>query len=170
MSSRNLKRSLKLDLDRHDDAARFNGLKSLTLNCCVFDPSRSREALASSIYRAAGVPGPRTAFAEVTLTVAGKYDKEHVGMYTIIDGVDKNFLKLNFKNNAGLLMKPERVPGLVYLGEDWARYKDTYLPKRKATKDEIKRVLDFTKLVNATPDARFNEEIASYLDVDAFLK
>lgn len=170
MSSRTLKRSLKLDLDRYDDAARFHGLKSLSLNCGVFDPSRSREALAYSIYRAAGVPAPRTAFAEVMLTVAGKYETEHVGMYSLIEGVDKNFLKLNFKNSAGLLMKPERVPGLVYLGEDWARYKDTYQPRREATKDEIKRVIDFTKLVNATSDAQFNKEIASYLDVDAFLR
>jgi hypothetical protein len=169
-ASRNLKRSLKVDIDRHDDAARFHGLKSLTLSNGVMDPSRSREALAYSIYRAAGVPAPRTAFAEVTLTVAGKYDKEHVGLYTLIEGVDKNFLKLNFKNNAGLVMKPERIPGLVYLGEDWARYKDAYFPKREATKDEIKRVIDFSKLVAATPDAQFNEEIASYLDVDAFLK
>jgi spore coat protein CotH len=170
MSGRNLKRSLKVDIDRLDHPARFHGLKSLTLNCGVFDPSRSREALAYSIYRAAGVPAPRTAFAEVTLTVPGKYEKEHVGLYTLIESVDKNFLKLHFKNNAGLLMKPERIPGLVYLGEDWARYKDTYLPKREATKDEIKRVIDFTRLVNATPDAQFNTEIASYLDVDAFLK
>src|SRR6266568_602951 len=73
LSSRNLKRSLKVDIDRHDDAARFHGLKSLTLNCGVFDPSKCREALAYSIYRTAGVPAPRTAFAEVTLTVASKY-------------------------------------------------------------------------------------------------
>lgn len=169
-ASRNLKRSLKVDIDRFDDAARFHGLKSLTLSNGVMDPSKSREALAYSIYRAAGVPASRTAFAEVTLTVPGKYDNELVGLYTLIEGVDKNFLKLNFKNNAGLLMKPERVPGLVYLGEDWARYKDTYLPKREATENEIKRVIDFTRLVNAAPDAQFYEEIESYLDVDAFLR
>ena len=169
-ASRNLKRSLKVDIDRLDDAARFHGLKSLTLSNGVMDPSQSREALAYSIYRAAGVPAPRTTFAEVTLTVPGKYDKELVGLYTLIEGVDKNFLKLNFKHNAGLLMKPERIPGLVYLGEDWARYKDTYLPKREATNEEIRRVIDFARLVNVAPDSQFNKEIASYLDVDAFLK
>jgi spore coat protein H len=170
MSARNLKRSLKVDIDRYDETARFHGLKSLTLNCGVFDPSKCREALAYSIYRAAGVPAPRTAFAEVTITVPGKYDKEHIGVYTLIEEVDKNFLKLNFKNNAGLLMKPERVPGLSYLGEDWARYKDTYRPKREATKEEIRRVIDFTKLANVAPDEQFNREIESYLDVDAFFK
>jgi len=31
-------------------------------------------------------------------------------MYALVEHVDKNFLKVNYKNNAGLLMKPERVP------------------------------------------------------------
>jgi len=170
MSGRFLKRSLKVDIDKFDSGARFHGLKSLTLNCGVFDPSKSREALAYSIYRAAGVPAPRTAFAEATITVPGKYDREHVGLFTLVETVDRNFLKLNFKNNAGLLMKPERLRGLDYLGEDWARYKDTYQPKREATREEIRRVIDFTRLVNAAPDAQFDKEIATYLDLDAFLK
>ncbi len=168
-TSRGLKRSFKVDLDRYGEAARFHGLKSLTLNCGVMDATKGREALAYSIYRAAGVPAPRTAFAEVTITVPGKYDKEHVGVYTLVEGVDKNFLKMNYKNDNGLLMKPERIRGLDYLGEDWARYKDTYQPKREATKEEVKRVIDFTKLVNQGTDADFNKEIVKYLDVDAFL-
>jgi spore coat protein H len=159
-----------VDIDRIDDAARFRGLKSLSLHCGVMDPTKGREALAYSIYRAAGVPAPRTAFAEVTLTVPGKYDKEHVGMYTLVESVDKNFLKLHYKNNDGLLMKPERIRGLDHLGDNWDRYKDTYQPKREATKDEIKRVIDFTKLVNQVTDAEFDKEIANYLDIDAFLK
>jgi len=65
-TARNLKRSLKVDIDRHDEAARFHGLKSLSLHSEVMDATRSREALAYSIYRAAGVPAPRTAFAEVS--------------------------------------------------------------------------------------------------------
>ncbi len=170
MTARNLKRSLKVDLDKHDDAARFHGLKSLTLNCGVLDPSRGREALAYWVYRAAGVPAPRTAFAEVSLTVPGKYDKEHVGFYTLVESVDKNFLRLHYKNDRGLLMKPERIFTLAHLGDDWERYKDSYQPKREATKAESQRVIDFTKLVNTGTDAEFNKEIANYLDIDAFLK
>ena len=169
-TARSLKRSLKVDVDRIDDAARFHGLKSLNLHCGVMDQTKAREALAYSIYRAAGVPAPRTAFAEVALTVPGKYDQEHVGVYTLVESVDKNFLKLHYKSNDGLLMKPERLRGLDHLGDDWARYKGTYQPKREATKDEITRVIGFTKLVNQGTDAEFDKEIANYLDIDAFLK
>ena len=62
-------------------------------------------ATAFSVYRAAGVPASRTAYAELTLTVPGKYDKELVGLYTIIEQVDKTFLKAHFRNAKGLLPK-----------------------------------------------------------------
>jgi spore coat protein H len=169
-TARNLKRSLKVDIDRYDESARVLGQKTFNLHCGVMDATKGREALAYSIYRAAGVPAPRTAFAEVTLTVPGKYDKEFVGAYTLVENVDKNFLKLHYKTDKGLLMKPERVRGLDHLGDDWARYQTTYQPKREATKDESKRVIEFTKLVNQGTDAQFDKEIGSYLDVDAFLR
>jgi spore coat protein H len=169
-TARNLKRSIKIDIDQFDAEKRFLGLKTLNLHCGVHDPSRVREALAYEVFRVAGVPAPRTAFAEVTLTVPGKYDREYVGLYTLTEPVNKPFLKEHYKTDKGLLMKPERVRSLDYLGEDWERYKTTYQPKREATKDEIARVLAFLKLVNQGSDAQFAKEIASYLDVDAFLK
>src|SRR5215471_396733 len=48
-SARNLKKSFKVDIDRHDDTARFYGLKSLNLHCGVLDATKGREALAYSI-------------------------------------------------------------------------------------------------------------------------
>ena len=103
---------------------RFHGLKSINLTAGAMDPSKMREALSFAVFRAAGVPAPRTAFAEATLTVPGKYDKEYLGLYTFIEQVDKTFLKDRFKNNKGLLMKPERLRGIEYLGDDWERYKE----------------------------------------------
>jgi len=73
----------------------------------VADVTRIREALAFSIFRAAGVPASRTAFAKVYLTVADKHDKTYVGLYTLIEPVDKTFLKDHFKSDKGMLLKPE---------------------------------------------------------------
>lgn len=165
-----LKRNFKVELDHYEGSQRFHGLKSLNLNAGGMDPSRLREALACAVYRDAGVPAPRTAFAEVALTVPGKYDKELVGLYTVVEQVDRSFLKAHFKNATGVLMKPERVGALQYLGEDWSAYKDRYLPKHEPTRDEARRVIDFVRLVNRGSDEQFRQEIASYLDVDAFLR
>jgi spore coat protein H len=175
MSMRQTKRNLKVDLDRYSADQRFHGLKALNLNAGAADPTRLREALAFAVYRDAGVPTPRTAFAEVTLTVPGKFDKELLGTYTLIEQVDKNFLKDHFKTTDGVLMKPEVKFGnmrgpLGYLGDDWAPYKDILQPKHEPTKKEAERIIAFLKLLNRGTDDQFRKEIESYLDVDEFLR
>ncbi len=169
-SGQSLKKSFKIDLDRHVAAHRYRGLKTLNLHSGVADPSRCRETLAYAIYRNCGVPSPRTTLAEVTLTVPGKYDKELLGLYTVVEQVDSAFLRTHFQTDKGLLMKPERMPGLDHHGDDWARYAATYLPKRDATPAEQKRLIAFTRLVNRADDDAFNREIGTYLDVDGFLR
>lgn len=169
-TGRNLKRPLKIELDHYDADLRFHGLKTINLHPGSFDASRAREALAYSVFRAAGVPAPRTAFAEVTLTVPGKYDREYVGLYTFTEQIDKSFLKDRFKTSGGVLMKPERLRGLDYLGDDWEKYKSTYQPKQEATKEQQQRIISFIKLVNQGSDEQFNREIGSYLEMDAFLR
>jgi spore coat protein H len=173
MSATRLKRNFKVELDHYDPDVRFRGHKKLNLNAGAMDATGMREALAFAVYREAGVPAPRTAFAEVFLTVPGKWDKELLGTYTLIEQVDKFFLKDRFKNSKGLLMKPEvrfgpnmgRGP-LGFQGDDWEPYKATLQPKRDATKDEQKRVIDFARLINRADDEQFRKEIGSYLDVD----
>lgn len=166
-----LKKSIKVDLDKHGGKERFHGLKTINLHCGIADPSKCRETLTYQIFRDAGVPAPKTALAVVTLTVTGgKYDKERLGLYTLVQPVDKVFLKEHYKSDAGLLFKPERIQGLDYLGDDWAKYIPTYDPSREAKPDEQKRLMAFTKLVNQADDKAFNKEIADYLDIDSYLR
>jgi spore coat protein CotH len=169
-SAGGLKRSLKIDFNRHDADLHFHGLKKINLNSGVTDPGRAREALAYAVFRAAGVPAPRTAFAELTLTVPGKYDKEYVGLYTVVEQVDKTFLKDRFGSGKGMLLKPEGLRGLDYLGESWAPYAARYRPKDEAGKKAQRRLIEFTWQVNRADDARFRKEVGAYLDVDEFLR
>src|SRR5262245_38514611 len=94
-SAQGLKRPLKVEFKRFG-GQQFHGLTSLQLHSMPLDPAKAREALAYSVFRAAGVPAPRTAFAEVTLTVPGKYDKEYLGLYTLVENVDRRFLADRF--------------------------------------------------------------------------
>ena len=165
-----LKRNFKIEIDHYDEDQRFHGLKTITLNSGAVDTSRMREALAYAVFRSAGVPAPRTALAKVTLTVPGKYDKEYVGLYTFVEHVDKAFLKDHFQNGKGLLMKPEGTRGIDYLGDDWAKYKSRYHPKREPTDLEMKRVVEFAKLISKGDDDAFKKQIGDYLDLDNFLR
>src|SRR5262249_1098210 len=129
-----------------------------------------REVLAYSVFRATRVPAPRTAFAEVTLTVPGKYDKEYVGLYAVVEGVDKRFLEDRFGSGKGLLMRPFQVRSVEHLGDDWERYKGQYRPLSEATREQARRVIALARLVHQADDAEFRKEIGAYLDVDAFLR
>jgi spore coat protein CotH len=170
LSSKQLKRSLKIALEHYGAEQRFHGQKTLNLSSGVTDPALLREALCYAVFRAAGVAAPRTTYAEVTLTVPGKYDNEYVGMYTLIEQVSNSFLKRHFKSSKGLLLKPEGLRGLDYLGENWDAYDKRYLPKSEASKKQQQRLIDFARLVNKSSDEQFRKEIAAYLDVDAFLR
>ena len=60
-----------------------------------------------AIYRGAGIPACRTAFASVYLTVEGKFENEYLGNYTIVEQVDKQFLAHRFGGNAPVPLTAE---------------------------------------------------------------
>ncbi len=165
-----LKRPFKIDFNHYIDEQTWQGFKKISLANNMADASQMREALAYQLFHEAGVPAPRTAFVQLSLSVAGKYDKEFVGLYTMIECVDKNFLKDRFASSKGLLLKPEGFGRLEYLGEDWSRYEERYQPKTDASAKQKRRLIEFVKLVNQDSDERFRQEIGNYLDVDEFTR
>jgi spore coat protein H len=169
-ASRSIKKSFKLDLDRHGGTEQFFGMKTVNLHSGVADPSKCRETMGYAVYRSAGVPAARTALAEVRLSVPGKYDRELLGVYTVVEDAGKPFLRKNFGTDKGLLMKPEGLRDFEDKGDDWNRYKGQFRPKREATAEESKRLIAFAKLVHKADDAAFRKEIGSYLDLDNYLR
>lgn len=170
-ASRTIKKSIKVDLDRLGGTKTFRGIKTFNIHCGVTDPTKCRESLAYRLYRAAGVPAPKTALAEVRLTVPGKFDGELLGVYTLIEDINKPFLREAFGTDNGLLMKPEGVRDLEYRGEEWGPYHGAFIPaKRDAKPDEARRVIDLARLIHQGDDNQFRTEIESYLDIDAYLR
>ena len=142
----------------------------MQLQSGALDPTKAREALAFALFREAGVPAPRTALAEVTLTVPGEHEKAYLGLYTLVEPVDRAFLKDRFHTDKGLLLRPQGLRGLDFLGDDWEKYRGPYRPLAEPTPDEAKRLIEFVRLVQRGDDEQFRKEIASYLDVDKFLR
>ncbi len=168
-SAGGLKRSFLVDLDRADHAE-LHGLHAMQLQAGALDPTKAREALAFALFREAGVPAPRTALAEVTLTVPGEHQKAYLGLYTLVEPVDRAFLKDRFGTDRGLLLRPQGLRGLDFLGDDWEKYRGPYRPLTEPTADETRRLIEFVRLVQRGDDEQFRKEIASYLDVDKFLR
>lgn len=165
-----LKRSLKLDFNDLEKGRTFFGLAKLNLNNNAMDPSQLREALAYDIFRQGDVPAGRTAFAKVFITVPGKHDRACAGLYTVVEQVDERFLKARFGVKGGLLLKPERVPGLPFLGNEWSAYTNRVQPKTTATADDAGRFIEFVRFLNTADNARFEAAAGEFLDVDEFLR
>lgn len=81
---------------------RFYGLKRLTLNNNVWDPSMMAQDLAYRFFRAAGVPAPRTGYAWVTL------NGEDKGLYTILESMDGQFVDREWPDSEGNLYEMTR--------------------------------------------------------------
>jgi hypothetical protein len=163
--------NFKVKLDLFDSKADWDGLETLNFHAGVLDTSLMREALAFSVFRAAGLPAPRTAYARLMFNVAGTYDNVPGGLYVLIENVNKQFLKNVLPPGTGLLMKPEGLRGgVLSYGDNWSAYIANYRPDRDATPQEQQRVIEFAKLVSQNDVALFRSRISSFLDVDSFLR
>ncbi|HSW59056.1 MAG TPA: CotH kinase family protein [Dehalococcoidales bacterium] len=103
-ASRTARLSLKVDLNFFNDARNLKGVKKLNFNNGFSDPTLIREALSYELFKKMGIPAPRYSFVDLWV------NDVHLGVYTMVEQVDKAFLARHFKNNNGNLYKPE-MPG-----------------------------------------------------------
>jgi spore coat protein H len=163
--------NLKVKTDLFGGKGDWDGVETLNFHAGARDPSLMRETMAYAIFRAAGVPAPRTAYAELTFNVPGLHENAPGGVFTLVENVNKQFLKRVLPPGTGLLMKPEGTRGgVLSLGLNWASYVQTFRPEREATPHEQQRVMEFAGLISQPDVALFREKIGTYLDVDQFLR
>ena len=162
--------SFKIDFNEYDDELEFRDLTKVNLNNNSTDPSLMREPLSYELFREAGIHCSRVGYAKVSLTISGKVDRQPHGLYTMVEQVDKRFLKDRYGSAKGLLMKPSTFGAFRYFGEEWDEYEVGFVPKTKPTEEQKQRVIEFARLIHKSEDDAFEEEVESYLDVDQFLR
>lgn len=88
---------LTLIFDKNVKGQTFHGLKRISLNNSVQDPTYLHERLARETFLRAGIPVPRAGFATVRL------NDRNLGMHVLLEGTDKVFLKHYFHDVSGNL-------------------------------------------------------------------
>jgi spore coat protein H len=91
------KPGLTLTFDKYVKTQRFHGLQKISLNNSVQDPSYSTEKICRELFNAAGVPAPRADYATVEL------NGRKLGLFVLLEGYNRQFLKRHFKNPNGNL-------------------------------------------------------------------
>jgi spore coat protein H len=171
MQSRgSLKHSFKIDLNKHVDGQKLAGVTKLNLHNNVTDASWMNEVLSHRLFRDAGAPASRTAYARVYVTVPGKHDHQYLGLYSLVEDVDNNFAQERFGMRKGAIFKPVTPSPFADLGDDWKNYNQTYDPKTELAPEQKQRVIDFCKLVTKAGDAEFAATVGGFLELDEFAR
>jgi len=171
MESRNsLKRSLKIDLNKYAKGQSLGRVTTLTLQNNVTDASMMNEVLAYRLYRDAGVPAPRTAYARVFVTVPGTHEREYFGLYSMSEAVDKQFLGRHFGDKSGAIFKPVTPSLFTDLGADWAAYNQIYDPKVGLYDEQKKAVMNLSRFVTQADDGAFAARIGEFIDLPEFAR
>lgn len=92
----------KIDLDEFVDGWELCGLEHITLHNNVWDTSMMAETLAYRSFTAIGSPAPRTGYATVQL------NGEALGLYTLVEAMDKDFVHHRWPGSEGGLWEMAR--------------------------------------------------------------
>ncbi len=165
-----LKRSLKIDLKKYSQGRKLGGMTKLNLHSNVTDASWMNEPLSHTLYRDAGVPAPHTAYARLFVTVPGVYARQYVGLYSLVEEVDKHFAGRYLGGAEGALFKPVTPALFEDLGDTWPAYNQTYDPKTSLTARQSARVIEFAKFVSYADDTQFAARVGTYIDLQEFAR
>ncbi|MFH1466905.1 MAG: CotH kinase family protein [Pseudomonadota bacterium] len=96
------KPAFKIDLDHVHNGWELCGLEHLTFDNNVWDTSMMAETLAYRSFRQIGAPAPRTGYATITL------NGEPMGLYTLVEAMDGDFVEARWPGSAGGLWEMNR--------------------------------------------------------------
>ncbi len=147
--------SLKVNFGKFVDGQTYSGMKRMTLNNDLQDPSHTHQVMSYALFRKAGIVAPRCNFAHVTV------NGEDLGTYSHVESIKKPFLARHFSNNDGNLYEgqvADFTPELV------SRF------ERKTNEgDHDRSDLDGVVQALTANDADLLTALEQVMDVDEFL-
>ena len=167
-----VKPGLRIDFDRWASDQKFLGLKSVILRNQTQDASQLRERLAMLFFRRMGVPAERQAHARLF------FSNEFAGLYTIVESVDKVFLKKNYGEDTSNLYEfafdnsDGHIPFIFkYLGGDANLYVPTpFKPETKENDTQPQFIERLIWTIDQAGDAAWRQSIAEFLDLPKFIR
>jgi spore coat protein CotH len=169
------KPGLRVDFDRYATDQTFLGLKSLVLDNLTQDSSGIHETSTVQLMAKMGVPAPREA--HTRLYVNGEY----VGLYAIVESVDKRLLARVFgvveedTQNDGYLFEFRWNDEwrLEYLGDELGPYRDRFDAKtheHNSDEQKYRLIEEMVRVINDTREDRLGEALTPLLDIPALIR
>lgn len=147
----NEKPSIAVKFDRYLDKQRFHGLTKIMLNNASQDGTYLAELMATAMFRDAGVPAARVTHAFVEI------NGRALGLYVVIEAMNKPFLRQYFPNPEGNLYEAYLLDINEKLDQDGGP---------DSNQADLQRLLAFCRLPDRAERWRRLPEV---LDVDRYL-
>lgn len=164
------KPGLRVDFDRYVTDQKLLGLKSFVLRNQTQDSSNLHERLSMLLFKRMGLAAPREAHTKLYV------NNSYVGLYTIVESIDKTFLTNTYNENDGYLFKYDYPSDaqpyyFEYRGGDPTAYVPLpFKPETHETDPQGEVVERMAWTINEANDGVFRSAIAEFLDVELFLK
>lgn len=162
------KKPLKISFDEFTNQT-LDGLKKLNLNNFTNDPSLLHDVISFKLFRDAGIHASRTSYTKVWV------NGEYIGLYLVVENVDKTFLKFKYGSaqNDGNLYKTDRgasVP-LNWQDNESSSYKDQGLKlTTNETIDDWSGLISFINQINFNYTDTFKKYFENKFDIHGYLK
>lgn len=174
--SRNARKpGLKVDFGRYLDQTAF-GLKSIVLANGIQDPSMLAQRVGLGMFAKMEMPASRVVHARLFV------NREYVGLYQVIEPVDKTFLARVFgqdangkTENGGYLYEYHWKSDYPwdYLGPDLRIYAELFEPKTHESDPPVPLygpLETLFKRLNQSSDTQFEREVGELLDLRQFVR
>jgi spore coat protein H len=106
------KPAFTIKFNKFAEGQNFHGLTKISLNNSVQDPTFLNEILCTELFRQAGVPAARVGHARVYL------NDRYLGLYTLVEGLNKPFLRRHFSDTKGNLYEGHTKDVNEWLDQD----------------------------------------------------
>jgi len=157
------KKPIKLELNEYVSGKKYDGLKTLNLNNNMLDPTMMREKLALDFLNKKGLAAPRCTYARVS------YNGQYVGLYKLVEAIDKTFLKTHFSNNGGNLFKGDPMGTLNWIDNNPASYYPYYELHTNEIVNDWSDLVNFIDNINNTPPPDFYDTLETNLNTTTFI-
>ena len=155
--------ALKVRFDRFVEGQTLSGLKRLTLNNSVQDPTWLKQCLSYRVFEKAGLPVPYCNFAHVTL------NGRDLGLYVHLESVDRRWVRRYFPKDEGDLWEGE-------FSDFRTEWLGTF-EKKGEVEDDDQTQVDRRSLADvagavasSTPDAQVRARLEELVDFDGFMR
>ncbi len=157
------KKSIKIQFNEYVQTQEFDNLRSFHLNNSAFDPTMLREKIFLDMLNRHGLPAPRCTFARVS------YNGVYVGLYKIVESIDKRFLNTHFTDNEGNLYKGDPNGTLEWQGTAQSEYENDYELKTNETANDWSGLIDLIDRINNSGGA-FQQRVEERFNVSQYIK